>query len=201
MRLVIGTGNAGKLREFQAVLGALGIEVVGAPAAYHAMQVEETGRTFEANARIKLAALLRCTQDAALTDDSGLLVDALDHAPGVRSARYAQAEPPMSQDAANRHKLLQALRDVPEPQRGAQFVAVLALQWPGRPSCVFEGVCRGSIAAREAGDGGFGYDPLFIPQFHTQTFAQLPASVKHAQSHRGAALAQLVASLRAQQLL
>jgi XTP/dITP diphosphohydrolase len=203
MRIVIGTGNAGKLREFQAVLGPLGLEVCAPPAAYAAMQVEEVGATFEANARIKLEALLRCTDchDAALTDDSGLLVDALDGAPGVRSARYAQATPPMSQDAANRLKLLQALASVPGPQRGAQFVAMLALQLPGEPPQVFEGVCRGRIAFAEAGTGGFGYDPLFIPQGHVHAFAELPAAVKHAQSHRGAALTRLVGALKAQHRL
>ncbi len=201
MRLVIGTGNAGKLREFQAVLAPLGIDVVAAPAAYRMMQVEESGATFAANARLKLAALMLCTQEAALTDDSGLLVDALAYAPGVHSARYAQAVPGMSQDAANRQRLLHALRGVPEAQRGAQFVAVLALRLPGRPSYMFEGVCRGSIAEQQAGVGGFGYDSVFMPQGHGQTFAQLPAYVKHAVSHRGAALAHLVSCLREQRRL
>ena len=121
--------------------------------------------------------------------------------PECARPRYAQAVPPISQDAANRRKLLEALRDVPEARRGAQFVAVLALQLPGGSTHVFKGVCRGRIALQEAGEGGFGYDPLFIPQGHQQTFAQLPAATKHAQSHRGAAIAQLVAALQAQRLL
>ena len=200
MRIVVGTGNAGKLREFEAILGPAGVRVCPPPAAYAAMQVEEVGLTFEANARIKLDALLRCIPPdaAALADDSGLLVDALDGAPGVRSARYAQAPQGMSQDAANRHKLLQALAHVPEPRRGARFVAVLALRLPGASTQIFEGTCHGRIAHAEAGTGGFGYDPVFIPQGHQQAFAELPASVKHLASHRGAAVAHLLAFLKAQ---
>lgn len=197
MRLHVGTSNPGKLREFEQVLAPLGITVVGAPADFAALQVQEDGLTFAANAQIKLAALSSLTEGPAVTDDSGLQVAALNQAPGVHSARYAHATAGQSQDAANRHKLLQALRDVPMAKRQAQFVAVLALRLPGEPVQCFTGTCRGHISLREVGTGGFGYDAVFIPDGATQTFAEIPAATKHAISHRGQALTAMVAYLRA----
>lgn len=205
IELIFATGNAGKLREVSDVLGSLGLIVRGLGEFPSLDEPAETGETFAANARQKalgyarsLAALDTPTPRWVLADDSGLAVDALGGAPGVRSARYAAgdlpADAPREQiDRANNRKLLAALADTPDSQRTARFVCHLALA--EGEGILFEahGTVEGVIARSEAGSGGFGYDPLFILPAAGCTTAELPAEQKNRISHRGQALRQLSA--------
>lgn len=184
MPLLIATRNAHKLAEIRAMLP--GIDLVGTEDWPGVPDPEETGETFEANARIKAEAWCAATGLPALADDSGLKVDALGGAPGIHSARYAGGH---GDTAANNAKLLRELTDVPAARRTARFVCALALALPGRPTRTLRGVCRGRIAETPSGAGGFGYDPLFIPEGHDRSFADLPAEVKAGISHRARAFA------------
>ncbi len=184
MRLVLATRNLHKVEELQALLGPGNVEIVPASAFPDVPDVVEDGDTFEANAIKKAVTLARATGLPALADDSGLEVDALKGAPGVRSARYAGE--PVSHDANNR-KLLEALRD--EKNRTARFRCVLALAEPSGEVRTVEGVCEGHIAGACRGTGGFGYDPLFIPDGYRETFAELSPMEKNLLSHRGRAVA------------
>ena len=202
MRLLIATGNAGKVRELRRLLAGLPLEPVGPVDAGLTLEVEETGTTFEANAEAKARAFAEASGLPALADDSGLVVDALGGRPGVHSARFAG--PPRS-DARNLARLLEELRDVPEGRRQARFVCVAALALPssgpawgglaGGEVRLFRGVCEGRIGFVPRGTDGFGYDPVFLPAGHAQTFAELPAELKDGLSHRGAALRALVGEL------
>lgn len=183
--LVLATRNPGKLREMQAILAPLGFDlrsVAGFPAV---PEIEETGETFEANARLKALAVARATGEWALADDSGIEVDALGGRPGVRSARYA-GEP--GSDAANNQKLLEELKGTPPVQRTARYRAVIAVADPARILCTAEGACEGRIQDEPRGTGGFGYDPHFLLPELGLTMAELPAEEKNRISHRGKAL-------------
>ncbi len=193
MRVVLATSNPGKQREFQALLAPLGFEVllqsdlgVVAPA--------EDGESFEANALIKARHAARCTGLAALADDSGLEVDALGGRPGVRSARYAGEA---ASDAQNNERLLAELAGVPAERRGARYRCVLAYVRSAEDPAptVVAGAWAGRIGEAPRGSGGFGYDPLFVPQGHCCTAAQLPPEEKNRLSHRGEALRALAARL------
>jgi XTP/dITP diphosphohydrolase len=190
-RVVLATGNAGKQREFAALLAPRDFEVVlqttlGIEAA------DETGSTFEANALIKARHAARVSRLPALADDSGLEVEALGGRPGVWSARYAG---PAASDAANNALLLQELRDIPD--RRARYRCVIAfVRHADDPApLIATGDWEGQIALQPAGDGGFGYDPLFIPAGLSHTAAQMSATDKNAVSHRGKALAELLRRL------
>lgn len=193
MRLILATGNAGKLRELRALLEPLG-HVVEPQSQHGVAPVEETGATFLDNALLKARHAASHTRLAALADDSGLEVDALGGRPGVHSARYAG---PGAGDQDNNLKLLAALEGVPPDRRAARYRCVLALvRSPEDPNPVIcEGSWEGSIALAPAGANGFGYDPLFVVSGGTQTAAQLDPQTKNRDSHRGKALAALVASL------
>lgn len=182
-QLLIATRNAHKLAEIRVLLP--GIDLVGTEEWPHVPDPEETGDTFEANARIKAEAWCAATGLPALADDSGLEVEALGGAPGIRSARYAGAH---GDTAANNAKLLRELAG--RADRSARFVCALALALPGRPTRTLRGVCEGRIAESASGAGGFGYDPLFVPEGHDRSFADLPAEVKATLSHRARAFAQ-----------
>lgn len=182
-QLLIATRNAHKLAEIRVLLP--GIDLVGTEEWPHVPDPEETGDTFEANARIKAEAWCAATGLPALADDSGLEVEALGGAPGIRSARYAGAH---GDTAANNAKLLRELAE--RADRSARFVCALALALPGRPTRTLRGVCGGRIAEAPSGAGGFGYDPLFVPEGHDHSFADLPAEVKATLSHRAQAFAQ-----------
>ena len=184
IRIVLATRNTHKFRELAALLRLPGVQWRSLNAVPHAPEVRESGRTFEANAIKKARALADAAGGPALADDSGLEVDALGGAPGVRSARYAGRH---GDDLANNAKLLRALRGVPRSKRGAQYRCVLALAIPGRVLGAARGVWRGRIAESPAGASGFGYDPIFfVPRF-CKTAGQLSASVKNRLSHRGQA--------------
>jgi XTP/dITP diphosphohydrolase len=192
--LVLGTRNAKKRGELLEILADLPIELRDLTAYPQAPQVEEDGQTFEDNARKKAVVLAQALGEWVLGEDSGLVVPALAGRPGVYSARYAGQQ---GNDAANNARLLAELAPLPADQHGAFYVCTAALADPsGEVKAVVEGRCHGVIIAEHRGNGGFGYDPLFlIPEYH-QTFGELSARVKHALSHRGRALAQLRPALR-----
>ncbi len=192
-RIVLASGNQGKLAELHDLLGDSGIELV-AQSAFGVEDAEETGLTFVENALIKARHAARQTGLPALADDSGICVDALNGAPGLYAARYSGVH---GDSAGNNAKLLRALDGVPADARGAYFIAVLVLlQHAEDPAPVIaEGRWYGRILAAPRGDRGFGYDPLFMPDGHTQGAAEMEASVKNRLSHRGQALAALRARL------
>ena len=195
--IVIASGNAHKAEEIQALLGN-GFECRTLKDYPAAPEVEETAATFAGNAVKKALSLVNWlkheedfTEGWVLADDSGLEVDCLEGAPGVRSARYASSVGEgNSPDEANNAKLLRELEGKPEPQRTARFRCVLALARAGeygQPQ-LFEGTCEGHIAEAAAGREGFGYDPLFVPENFVETFGTLGAEIKGMLSHRAAAL-------------
>ena len=184
--LVIASGNAGKIREFEGLLKALPVNVRPQP---EGLEVEETGTTFAANARLKAIAVARATGEWALADDSGLSVDALDGAPGVHSARYAPTDPERIA------RLLTALNG--SSQRKAHFCAALCIAAPdGRVLLEVEGRCQGQITRTARGEQGFGYDPIFEVDGTGQTFAEMPLAEKKQHGHRGRAFAALEPQLR-----
>ena len=191
MRLLIATSNAHKTLEIRAILGPAW-EVTDLTAHPDVPSPEETGATFAENAEIKALSASRVFDGIVLADDSGLEVDALAGAPGVRSARYAG---PGATDADNRAKLLRALNGVRGKARSARFRCAMVLAKAGAVLGTFEGAVEGVIVHGERGEGGFGYDALFVPEGHCETFAELPPSTKNALSHRARALAQAAAFL------
>jgi len=187
VKLVVATGNPGKLREMQAYLTDpdLPWELELKP---DDLEVEETGVTFAENAVLKASQVAQATGAWAIADDSGLMVDALDGAPGVYTARYGKTT------AEGIQRVLRELGD--RPDRGAQFVCVIAIARPdGSIALQTEGVCQGEITLAPRGEGGFGYDPIFFVPEYGQTFAEMPAEVKHPISHRGLAFARLLPQL------
>jgi XTP/dITP diphosphohydrolase len=192
-KLVLASANAGKQREFAALLSTRGIELM-LQSALGIDSIEESGSSFEANALLKARHAARHSGLPALADDSGLEVDALGGRPGVHSARYA-GEP--ADDERNNIKLLAELRAVAPPARTARYRCVLALVGAsaGAAPLLASGVWPGSIACSPAGTRGFGYDPLFIPAGFELSAAQLPVELKNRLSHRAQALASLLAQL------
>jgi len=190
--LVIASGNAGKVREFGSLLADLGLHTQPQP---EGLEVEETGTTFAANARLKARAVARATGQWALADDSGLSVDALGGAPGVHSARYAGS------DGARIARLLQELTAagaLSPSARGARFSAALALANPsGEIVLEVEGHCPGQILEAPRGEGGFGYDPVFYVPEAGLSFAEMPRALKAELGHRGRAFALLKPQLQA----
>lgn len=183
--LLIATKNAHKTEEFRALLASR-FEVTDLCAHPGIPAPEETGRTFAENAGIKALSASRQFAGLVLADDSGLCVDALRGAPGVHSARYAG---PSASDADNRAHLLSALAAFPEAhQRRARFQCALVLARDGQLLGVFQGAVEGVLLGREQGEGGFGYDSLFLPDGHQASFGVLPPEVKNAVSHRSRAL-------------
>lgn len=195
LELVLATGNAGKQRELEALLGGLPVRV-RLQSEFGLESAEETGLTFVENAILKARHAARETGLPALADDSGLEVDALSGAPGVYSARYAGAD---ASDTDNIDKLLAALDDVPDTERGAAFrcVVVLLRHADDPAPIICTGRWPGRIARQAAGAGGFGYDPIFELAEHGATAAELDAATKNAESHRARALAQLRPALEA----
>ena len=184
--LVIASGNVGKIREFEGLLKALPVNVQPQPTG---LEVDETGSTFAANARLKAIAVARATGEWALADDSGLSVDALDGAPGVHSARYAATDPERIA------RLLKALNG--SNQREAHFCAALCIAAPdGRVLLEVEGRCQGQITQVPRGDQGFGYDPIFEVVGTGLTFAEMPLAEKKKHGHRGRAFTALEPQLR-----
>lgn len=211
MKFVLASHNQKKLREMAEILEELGIEI--APLPEGAPEPEETGETFEENARIKARSAAAYTGLPALADDSGLCVDALNGAPGVYSARYESAEyaayakihglkiaaeplPPDADDRDRTIRLLHNMEDVPDGNRQARFVSAIACVWPDGTELVVRGECEGEITRCMLGEGGFGYDPVFFVPAHGCTFGELPAEVKNWISHRANALQHLKQKLK-----
>jgi XTP/dITP diphosphohydrolase len=193
-RLLIATHNAGKLAEFRALLTPLGVTCLS-NADFGLPEPEETAETFVGNARIKAQAAVAATCLPALADDSGIEVDGLDGAPGVRTADWA--ETPGGRDfvvAMERTWGALEARDAPFP-RTARFRASLVLAWPDGVEAVFEGVAEGDLVWPMRGEVGHGYDPIFRPAGETRTFAEMSAAEKNALSHRGQAVAAMMAAL------
>jgi len=191
-KIVLASGNPGKIREIQALLAE---HPIVPQSDFSISDAEETGTTFVENAIIKARHAAKLSGLPAIADDSGLVVDALDGAPGVYSARYAG---PGSSDLDNLQKLLRELEGVPEAQRSARFICVLAFMKHGAdPTPVIaQGVWEGRILTRPAGSNGFGYDPVFWVPTHQCASAELAPEVKNALSHRGQALRNLTAMLK-----
>lgn len=194
MTFVAATGNAGKLAEIARILAPLGHEAISQRQAGVGLSPEEAGATFEENARIKAAAVCTATGRPAVADDSGLCVDALDGAPGIYSARWADGS-----DDDRIQKLLRALSGVPMERRGARFVSAVCCVFPDGREITVRGECEGCIAFEKDGQGGFGYDPVFIEAKSGKTFATLSAQEKDACSHRGKALRAFTAALKSQE--
>lgn len=186
-RLLVSTRNAHKVDEIRAIMGpAFTVSDLSILPAME--EVEETGSTFEKNATLKAVAASLHFDDWVIADDSGLAVDALQGAPGVISARYSG---PDATDATNNALLLKNLAGVRGRDRTARFHCVIVLARAGRKLAAFPGAVEGVIIDGPQGDGGFGYDPLFVPEGYDETFAQLPGSVKNQLSHRARALEKL----------
>ncbi|NLE54175.1 MAG: RdgB/HAM1 family non-canonical purine NTP pyrophosphatase [Lentisphaerae bacterium] len=187
--IVAATGNKHKIAEIQAILAPLGLRVLSANDVGGMPDVVENGETFRDNAVKKALAGARALGRTVLADDSGLEVVALHGAPGVYSARYAGEG---GNDGRNLSKLLREMTDITD--RRARFVAVIAVATPAGLVGTAEGEVRGIIATAPRGQGGFGYDPVFVPEGEVETFAELPAAVKNTMSHRGNALKAAVAA-------
>lgn len=190
-RVVLATRNAGKLAEMQRILAAAGldIQIVGTDAFPGLPEIAETEASFAGNALLKARATCAFTGLPAVADDSGLCVDALNGMPGILSARWSGRH---GDDAANLRLVLEQVADVPDGRRGAQFRCAAAIALPDGTERFVEGEVEGSIIREPRGEGGFGYDPIFVPRGMDQTFAQIPAEAKDAMSHRGQAMAALV---------
>ena len=191
-QLLVATRNVHKTEEISFILEGL-FRVLDLSAVADAPEVEETGTTFIENARLKAVAISKTTGGLVLADDSGLEVDALGGEPGVYSARYAG---PGAEDATNNRKLLAELAGIPEQKRTGRFRCVMVISREGEVLEEFEGCVEGMILEEEKGAGGFGYDPLFVPEGQTQSFAELGPRIKNGLSHRARAMEKVVAWLR-----
>ena len=187
MKLILATGNKGKLREFKEILEPLGYEILSQGELGLDLDVEETGETFEENAFIKANAVLNATGHAAVADDSGLCVEALGGAPGVHSARYGGGK--AWTDKQKYEYLLEQMEGVAD--RRAKFVSCIVCLFPNGERIAVRGECPGRILDAPAGDAGFGYDPVFAPEGYDASFGQLGPEVKNTLSHRARALAAL----------
>jgi XTP/dITP diphosphohydrolase len=186
LKLLIASANKGKVAEYRALLDGVDCELLSLADAGLDGDIEETGTTYEENARLKAVTCAQRSGLLTLADDSGLEVDALWGEPGIRSARYAGEKATDSERVAH---LLSKLEDVPDEQRGARFVCVIAIATPEGEVTYCNGECRGSIVTEPRGAKGFGYDPSFlVPEFGV-TMAELPPELKNRISHRGRAAA------------
>ena len=186
-QVVIATKNKGKAQDFEALFGPLGYEVVTMFDVAPAMEIEETGTTFEENAVLKAEALAKALGTIVIADDSGLAVDALNGEPGVYSARYAGDH----DDEANMVKLLENLQGVADENRTARFCCSIAIAGPDFDTTTVFGTCEGAIAHEKRGTNGFGYDPVFFVPSLNRMMAELTAEEKGAISHRGNAIRKL----------
>jgi non-canonical purine NTP pyrophosphatase (RdgB/HAM1 family) len=189
LEIVLATTNPGKVAEIEEIMSGLPVRfLTRQDLSNWPGPIDETGKSYLENALIKARAFSQTTGKAALADDSGIEVDALDGAPGIRSARFSG---PGATDAQNNSALAELMREVPVDSRTARYRCVAVVLTPDGTEITAEGTCEGTIAMEPAGTGGFGYDPWFIPEGYEQTFGELSAEVKHAISHRGKALRQL----------
>ena len=184
MKVILASKNQHKLTELSAILSQLGFEIALESEYGLDIDVEETGTTFEENSFLKADAVMQASGLPVLADDSGLMVDALDGAPGVYSARYGHK----ASDKERTAYLLENMKDVPEERRGAKFVCVITCLFPDGRKIVARGECPGVIARAPHGENGFGYDPVFYLPELGMTYAELPSEQKNVISHRARAL-------------
>lgn len=190
--VVLASRNAGKIRELAVLLKPFGVAVNGLDAFPEIGEIEETGTTFAENSLLKASTVSRLTGLVSLADDSGLVVDALGGEPGVYSARYSEEPGIPADDERNIVKVLKKMASVPDAQRAARFVSVMAAAAPNGRHILAEGVWEGILAREKAGANGFGYDPVFFDPEIGQTAAQLEPAQKNARSHRAKACAKLL---------
>jgi XTP/dITP diphosphohydrolase len=190
MEIVLATRNKKKIEEIKRITADLPITVLSLADFPQCPETVEDRDTFQGNALKKAEDVCRCTGKAALADDSGLEVDALNGAPGVYSARYSGGTGE-GQDIRNNEKLLDELKNVPDDRRQARFVCCIALAFPDGTYSTFFGYAEGCINHEPKGKTGFGYDPVFIPEGHKRTFAEMTAEEKDLISHRGKALVKM----------
>ncbi|CAB4875091.1 unannotated protein [freshwater metagenome] len=190
-RIVLATRNAKKLAELDRLLSSAGLDVqiLGSDAFKDLPEIDETGQTFAENALIKAREVCQHTSLPAIADDSGLCVDALDGSPGVFSARWAGES---ANDENNLDLVLEQIVHVPDGQRGAYFACAAALVMPDGREFLVSGQVNGQLLRQRSGTGGFGYDPIFVPDGYSVTTAQMSAQEKDAISHRGQAMRELV---------
>lgn len=197
MIIVAATGNQHKIQEISAILAPFKMQVISrAEAGVPDIEIEEDGLTFEENSRKKAVEIMKLSGKIAIADDSGLEVEVLNGEPGVYSARYAGEG---ATDQRNNEKLLDLLKDVPDEKRAASFVSVVTMVFPDGKVLVARGECRGHILRAPRGSNGFGYDPLFVPNGHDKTFAELSSVEKNKISHRANALLMLRTLLEAEE--
>lgn len=185
MRLTVASRNPGKLRELDRLLEPAGWQVVGIEELAPGFDVEETGETFEENSLLKARAARDQVGGWVMADDSGLEVEALGNEPGVRSARFLGPEATFPE---RRAEILRRLEGLPDERRAARFRCVVSLVGPAGDERLFEGICPGTIARAARGEGGFGYDPVFLPAGYDRTFAEMEPGLKDRLSHRGIAV-------------
>ena len=186
MKIVAATGNKHKIEEIESITKKFGMNVITkAEAGVGDLEVEETGTTFEENSLIQAEAIMKATGMPAIADDSGLEADALNGAPGVYSARFSGEG---ATDESNNAKLLKLMENIPDDERSARFVSVVTLCFPDGTVVAARGECPGTLRRSPRGDGGFGYDPLFVPVGYDKTYAEISAEEKNIISHRAKAL-------------
>jgi len=184
-QLLLATHNQNKKSELKQLLKDMNIDILTRDEIEELPEIVEDGQSFAENAVKKARQSALLSFYTCLADDSGLVVDALDGRPGVYSARFAGEE---ADDGKNNEKLLQMMQEIPDEQRTARFICVIAISSPAGEVQTVKGICEGRIARKPSGDGGFGYDSLFIPEGYDQSFAELSAEIKNSISHRGRAL-------------
>lgn len=195
-RIIIASQNKHKIEEIEAITKKFGMTIVSRnDAGIPDVEVVEDGETFEENSYKKAHEIMKLSGEMTIADDSGLMVDALDGAPGVYSARFSGEG---ATDKSNNEKLLALLADTPYEKRTAKFVSVITMIYPDGDKIVARGECPGHIITEERGCGGFGYDPLFVPDGYDMTFAELGSEEKNKVSHRARALAELERQLESQ---
>lgn len=187
-KILIATRNTGKAQEFKALFEPRGYQVETLSDYEDLPEIEENGETFSENARLKAEQISQLTNRIVIGDDSGLMVEALDGAPGIYSARYAGED---HNDRANNKKLLEELKNLEDDQRKAKFHTTLAVAGPGKETLIIEGEVKGRILTEARGHSGFGYDSLFFHEESQKTLAELTAEEKNKISHRGNALKNL----------
>ncbi len=194
MKILLATKNPGKIREMNRIFSNIGIEFIGLDTLKDVPEVMEDGRTYHENAMKKAMTFFNPASMPTLAEDSGLEVDALNGAPGIFSARFADEN---ATDKENCEKLLTLLKGTPEEKRTARFVSVLCLVVDATP-CFFEGEARGRILEHPGGESGFGYDPIFVPEEYDMSFAELGDDIKNQISHRARAMKKLKDFLKEQ---
>mgnify|MGYP002734977286 CR=1 FL=1 len=195
--IVAATRNKHKIEEIGAITSKFGMTIMSRDeAGVPPVEIPETGKTFEENSYIKALEIMKLCGQITVADDSGLVVDCLDGAPGVYSARFAGFEGLWPEDTAgidtndkdNNAKLINLIKDVPYEERTARFVSVITMVYPDGKTIVARGTVEGHLVLEERGDGGFGYDPLFVPEGYDRTFGELSQQIKNSISHRANAL-------------